>query len=111
MLPKTERFTTKELDGLRRINPKTKKLNTPYGFFVIHELPEPTGKKGIILTKKIFKTAVLRNKTKRLFYNTILEIKKENQNLNLNQATFLFHPKKVFSKKELIEDLNKISRL
>jgi ribonuclease P protein component len=86
MLPKKNRFTAKELNSLWTPKQKSKKHNTQYGFFVVYEestSPNPSrifdlslqrrveegGKKGIILSKKNFKTAVLRNKYKRLFHS------------------------------------------
>ena len=112
MLPKFERFNTTDLSKLK--NKKFKKIIVKYGFFVVYPEPEPhltspinkggiVRKKGIILSKKVFKRAVDRNKYKRFFYNTILDIQKGNS--ELKSKTFIFHPKKVFEKEELQKDL------
>jgi ribonuclease P protein component len=101
MLPKKEKFTSKEMsDGALFKNGK--KVHTTYGFFVL--TPQPlggSGKFGIVLGKKYFKTAVLRNKYKRLFYNTLLEFKKDTK---LVVKSLIFHPKKIFTKEELKKD-------
>lgn len=103
MLPKKERFSSKDLSDKNFIK-QGQKIYTAYGFFVIFNTP--LSKKGIILSKKNFKTAVLRNKYKRLFYNTILELQKEIP--NLKPKSFLFHPKKVFAKQELLKEMKEI---
>lgn len=102
MLPKTKRFTAKDLDNLRKLNPKHTKLNTPYGFFVIYE----GSKKGIFLSKKNFKHAVERNRLKRLFYNVFLEVSQECK--EIEKYSLILHAKKAFNKKEIMVDIMKI---
>ncbi len=119
MLPKKNRFSSQDLAN-KSLFKNSKKIYTEYGFFVVlekHPLAPSlkkrggSAKKGIVLSKKSFKTAALRNKYKRLFYNTILEIQNENKIENKTENTeksFIFHPKKVFTKVELKLDLLKI---
>lgn len=106
MLPKTERFSARDLSDKTLFN-KSGKIYTQYGFFVILANPDPEtkGKKGIILSKKNFKTAVLRNKYKRLFYNTVREL--QQNSISLKSLSLTFHPKKAFSKEELKLDIVK----
>lgn len=106
MLPKKERFTTADFSKIKS-NLKFKKLNTLYGFFIIYEKGV---KKAIILSKKNFKTAVERNKIKRLFYNTILDIQNEQEKSEviIKNKSFVFHSKKSFTKEELKKDLKQI---
>lgn len=99
MLPKVERFSTTELSNLKNI--KSTKTNCPLGFFVIFPTAT-TRKKGIMVSKKVFKTAVIRNKNKRLFYNTVNSLE------SLKNKSFIFHPKKTYTKKELLEELSKM---
>ncbi len=94
MLPKKERLNTTDFSEIKNL--KFKRLNVSYGFFVIYE---SGSKKGIVMSKKNFKTAVSRNKIKRLFYNTVREIP------SLKAMSFVFHPKKIFTKLELQKDL------
>jgi ribonuclease P protein component len=102
MLPKIERFSTTDFSNLK--NKKFKKTNTLYGFFVIYPEDNKIGnKKGIILSKKNFKTSISRNRHKRLFYNTILSLQKENP--ELKDKSFVFHPKKSFKREDLEKDL------
>ena len=116
MLPKKEKFTTKDL-GNKNIFKSGKKIFVEYGYFL--QTPGGLHRKGIILSKKNFKTAVLRNKYKRLFYNTILEIYKGNSprsgesvskefSEKLKEKSFIFYPKKVFTKEELLNTLKNI---
>lgn len=102
MLPKKEKFTSKDFSD-KNIFKNSKKTYTKYGFFVVLE---GENKKGIILSKKVFKTAVLRNKYKRLFYNSILELQKSFP--QINTKSFVFHPKKEFSKEDLLKDLKSL---
>lgn len=114
MLPKKERFTTADFSKIR--THKFKKIYTPYGFFVVYpaysEATEgmatthQSGKKGIVMSKKNFKRAVDRNKYKRLFYNTILEVQETKP--ETKTKSFVFHPKKVFAKEELKQFLETI---
>ena len=97
MLAKKERFSTKDLSFIKTL--KSRRINTNIGFFVIYE--SETNKKGIMVGKKVFKTAPGRNKYKRLFYNTVREIPK------LKEISLIFHPKKVFTKEELLDELSK----
>lgn len=132
MLPKKERFTTLDFSSLRNNSKqlKQRKLITKYGFFVIYDIFSPIyrggqvgliskdlpkggreaaalpkslyGKKAVILSKKNFNTATLRNKIKRLFFNTIREEK------SLKNKTFILYCRKEFTKEELMIDLMKI---
>ncbi len=97
MLSKKERFSTQDLNSARDI--KGKRINSPLGFFVVYE---GGNKKGIMVGKKVFKTAVLRNKYKRLFYNTVKEIP------TIKKMSFIFHPKKTFTKEELLKELTSV---
>lgn len=122
MLPKKEKFTTQDFKDFKK--EKSRKIHTSYGFFlVLRSFPElrslgvggsvegvDSNKKGIILSKKNFKTAVQRNKVKRLFYNTILEIKNKlkESSSELESVSFIFYPNKVFTKEDLKDDLMKI---
>ncbi len=99
MLPKSQRYTTKDFVKIKA--EKTKKLYTNIGFFVfISFMPI---KFGVILSKKNFKRAVDRNKYKRLFFNTLLANKK------LATTSFLFYPKVEFTKAELVKSLSEVS--
>ena len=98
MLPKKEKFTTEDFKN-KILFKNGRKIYTPCGFFVV--LGSLSGKKGIIFSKKSFKTAVLRNKYKRLFYNTLLEIQK--QNSELKNKSFVFYPNQPFTKDFLVE--------
>lgn len=126
MLAKKERFTSVDFSKLKTL--KTKRIIVKYGFFVIvvvesastpggQRAPRPLevlSKKAIVLSKKNFKTAVSRNKYKRLFYSSILNIQAlEEKNTNtevgslggIKHKSFIFYPNKIFSKKDLMEDL------
>lgn len=93
MLPKGEKFTTSDFSKMKNL--KSKKIHTPIGFFVVYE----GHKKGIVISKKVFKRAVDRNKWKRLYYNALSEMK------GLENSSFIFHPKKSFTKEELVNTL------
>lgn len=98
MIPKRERFTSIDLKNNRNI--KGKRLNAKFGFFLIFPLKQgEIGKKGIILSKKNFKTAVLRNKYRRLFYNVLRSLESRTKH------SILFSPKQEFSEEELREVL------
>lgn len=101
MLAKKERFSTKDLSFVKNL--KSRKINTNIGFFVIYEdLDGVLGpKKGVMVSKKVFKTAPARNRYKRLFYNTIKALE------NLKGQSLIFHPKKIFTKEELLAELAK----
>jgi RNase P protein component len=104
MLPKQEKFTARDLSD-KSIFKNSKKIYTPYGFFLVLS-PSPTErvgvrpKKTIILTKKNFKTAVSRNKHKRIYFNTLLEVFK--QKPELRSKSFIFYPNKIFTKDDII---------
>ena len=108
MLPKRERFSTEDFKSIKK--QKTKKFIVNNGFFVVLlglsntklESKFIITKKSVILPKKIFKTAVLRNKYKRLYYNTISFFLKEK---NLDKS-FIYYPRKTFTKENLLEDLS-----
>ena len=111
MLPKQNRFSSSDFSLIKTMKPK--KIFTDIGVFCVYEnfpnliqvLPRAAGqhlnsdinKFGIIVPKKIFKTAVSRNKHKRLFFNTLLEFKKTD---NIN--SFVFYPKKIFNKEDVL---------
>ncbi len=99
MLPKQNRFSSSDFSLIKTIKPK--KIFTDIGFFSIYENLKvnnlEVNKFGIIVPKKIFKTAVLRNKHKRLFFNTLLEFKKTD---NIN--SFVFYSKKIFNKEDVL---------
>jgi ribonuclease P protein component len=99
MLPKKLKFSSKDHSKVKAF--KSKKLITKYGFFVILE-ETFGGKKSIITSSKNFKTAVLRNKVRRLFYNTLA-----NEDSIMNKS-FVLHAKKEFTGPELLVDLLKI---
>ncbi len=107
MISKKEKFSSKDFSN-KKLFKNSKKIYTPYGFFLV--LEDFLCKKGIILLNKNFKTAVLRNKYKRLFYNTLLELKKDSK-IDLQKKSFVFYPKKQFSKEELIKDILEIFML
>lgn len=106
MLAKNKKFTTEDFKVIKK--EISKKIHTKYGFFLVINtcLPELVGKKGAVLPKKIFKTAVLRNKYKRLFFNTLREL--ETQKPKLGLTTLLFFPRQVFTKEELVQDLSRL---
>lgn len=107
MLAKKEKFSTEDILLTKKI--KSKKIHTNIGFFNFYlDNPMLKNKKTIILSSKDFKTAVLRNYHKRLFYNIIRELKQKEE-FKLNQVSFVFFAKKAFNKKELIEILNNIN--
>jgi ribonuclease P protein component len=93
MLSKKERFSTEDL--LLAQKQKNKKVPTPLGTFVVFEDGDSLGKKAIIISKKVSKSAVERNKLKRLFFNTTREIK------DLKVKSFILHLKKTFTKEEI----------
>jgi len=112
MIPKRNKFSSRDFAN-KSLFKNSKKVVVPYGYFSILTPPSlpllrggTQNKKGIILSKKNFKTAVLRNKFKRLFYNTLLEVQKEKK--EFLEISFIFHPNKLFSKEELVIDLKKI---
>ncbi len=106
MLPKKEKFSSRDFSN-KNLFRNSQKIYTQYGFFVVLEnYINPYFPKAIVLSKKNFKTAVLRNKYKRLFCNTLLEVQREN--ISLKQKAFIFYPKQFFSKEELREDLKKL---
>ena len=92
MIPKKERFSTADLSKLKSL--KSKRINSSLGFFIVYESDK--SKKGIMMSKKVFKTAVMRNKYKRLFFNSIKEVSE------LKNKSLIFHPKKIFNKEELM---------
>ena len=103
MLPKKEKFTSLDFANKLLFN-NSKKIYTPYGFFLVLRSENVEGvifnKKAIILSKKNFKTAVLRNKCKRLYFNSLLEVFK--QKPELRNKSFIFYPKKTFTKDDII---------
>lgn len=109
MLPKKEKFTSTDFSKLKYI--KTKKIHTNIGFFVII-LPQTPGsmstltRVSVVLPKKIFKTAVNRNKYKRLFYNTLLSLKKVDN--KVNKLSLVFYPKREYTQQELEEAFREI---
>jgi ribonuclease P protein component len=110
MLSKKQKFTAQEFADKQTFK-NSKKVFLEYGFFLVLEKGKGvgTGKFGIVMSKKNFKTAVLRNKYKRLFYNTLLEIKREDK--SVENISLIFYPKKVFTKENLIKDFKNISLL
>jgi len=101
MLSKKERFSTSDLSLAQK--QKSKKFPTSLGTFVVFEdLDGGLGKKAIIISKKVSKSAVERNKYKRLFFNTVKEIKA------LNKRSFILHLKKTFTKEEIASALKSL---
>lgn len=100
MIPKSERFSAKDFSN-KNLFKNNQKIYTLYGFFVV--LDGDLNKKAIVISKKNFKTAILRNKYKRLFY-AVLSKTQKNYPI-LKQKTFIFNPKKIFTKDELEKDL------
>ncbi len=95
MLPKQNRFSSSDFSLIKTIKPK--KNFTDIGVFCVYKnFPNLNiNKFGIIVPKKIFKTAVSRNKHKRIFFNILKN--KENKNDSL-----LFYPKKIFNKEDVL---------
>lgn len=98
MLSKERRFSTTDFLLIKKTKPQ--KTYTDIGVFCVYkELKE--SKFAIIMTKKVFKTAVLRNKYKRSFFNLIKEEKIDTSTKGL---CLIFYPSKIFNK----EDLKKV---
>jgi ribonuclease P protein component len=102
MIPKRNKFSTEDFAN-KGLFKNSKKTITAYGYFSVLE---KGNKKAVILSKKNFKTAVLRNKYKRLFFNALLEVQKDKP--ELVKTSFVFYPKKTFTKEEIVLDLSKI---
>lgn len=100
----SNKFKFKREDFNKIKQQKTKRVNTQFGFFVIFQsdfgivlnkiTEEVIGKKSIVVSKKVFKTAVSRNLHKRIFYNIMKDI---NKNETLKEKAFVFFPNKSFN--------------
>jgi RNase P protein component len=110
MLSKNEKLSRLDFQKLKGL--KFQKTPTNIGVFCIYKsfphlktnLQPIFFKANIVVSKKNFKTAVSRNKAKRIYYNYIIGLKKENPEFFhkiLNEKVLVFYPNKIFTKEEL----------
>ncbi len=103
MLPTKNKFGKIDFQTLK--NQKTKRVNTDIGFVLaLQDVITPI-KQTIVLSKKVAKSSVTRNKLKRLFYNSVLELNKE---ISFSKKSFIFYPNKNFTKEKLQEIIKNI---
>jgi len=98
MLSKRNRLSKKEILELL---PKSKSLRGSFLLLRFKNLPEKNNfKAGVSISKKIAKSAVMRNKIRRIIYRELSYIKK-----NIMPANLFFVVNKIAENKELKEDV------
>lgn len=94
MLPVKNKFSKEDFKSLKSF--KTKRINSELGYFVVFikdlDKNKKTTKNTIVVSKKVAKSSVQRNKIKRLFYNLMLELRPE--------ISFIFFANKILTKSD-----------
>ena len=106
MIPKKEKFITSDFSLIKTIKPQ--KVFTNIGVFCVYANPGEKltcNKFAIAPSKKIFKTAVSRNKHKRMYFNFLKENK---QKIKLQNNLCIFYPNKLFTKEILEVEMSKV---
>jgi ribonuclease P protein component len=108
MLSKKLRFSTSDFSLIKTLKPQ--KVFTDIGVFCIYKnLQNDLGesKFAIVVPKKIFKTAVSRNKHKRIFFNVLQNYLTQPllAKVRSSACSIIFYPRKNFNKEELKKEL------
>jgi ribonuclease P protein component len=106
MIPKKEKFITSDFSLIKTLKPR--KVFANIGVFCIYtnlKKNKPCNKFAIAPSKKIFKTAVSRNKHKRIYFNFL---KNNHDKIKLQDSMCIFYPNKVFSKEMLETEMSKV---
>lgn len=115
MIPKKEKFTTSDFSLIKSLKGtlipgggKPRKIFTNIGVFCIYTNPAKEvgcNKFAIAPSKKIFKTAVSRNKHKRIYFNFL---KDSHEKIKLQNSLCIFYPNKTYTREALETELSKI---
>lgn len=106
MIPKREKFTTSDFSLIKTMKPR--KIFTNIGVFCIYNNPSKEAgcnKFAIAPSKKIFKTAVSRNKHKRIYFNFLKDNYKK---IKLEDSMCIFYPNKSYTKVILENEMVKV---
>lgn len=106
MIPKKEKFITSDFSLIKSLKPR--KIFTNIGVFCVYVNPNITiscNKFAIAPSKKIFKTAVSRNKHKRIYFNFL---KDNHKKIKLQNSLCVFYPNKLYTKETLESEMSKV---
>lgn len=106
MISKKEKFITSDFSLIKAIKPR--KIFTNIGVFCVYTNPTKNAgcnKFAIAPSKKIFKTAVSRNRHKRIYFNFL---KSNHNKIKLQDSMCIFYPNRLFSKEVLETEMSKV---
>jgi ribonuclease P protein component len=106
MISKKEKFKTLDFSLIKTLKPR--KIFTNIGVFCIYSNPNKDAacnKFAIAPSKKIFKTAVSRNRHKRIYFNFL---KESHEKIKLENSMCVFYPNKLYTKEALEAEMSKV---